>query len=342
MGARTGQQFLEGLRGDGRSIWLGGERVEDATEHPAFAGAARALARLFDLQHERADVCLEKDPETSELVGVSHMIPRSVEDLQRRRRCLETIAEATVGLVGRSPDYLNVTFAGFAGSAGQWAQFGNEEGAENLVRYQRKLAREDLALTHTIVQTTIDIGRDGDFAKAGADVPLQKIHETEHGIVVRGSKVLATLAPFSDELAVYPGPPADGLAVEFTSVPTVDTLSVEGWDLTPAVITKDENTVLVGAITLTVDANAATLTSVTIRLTGTATTADITGATLYWDADMDGTFDLATDFFAGSGLFGGVPPTATATFAPRLISAGTPDRLWVTYSCPCAAKARRP
>lgn len=207
MGARTGKQFLEGLRDD-RVLWLGDERVEDVTQHPDLAGAAQAMAGLFDLQHERADVCLEPDPETGELVNVSHMIPRSKEDLQRRRRCLETISESTVGLMGRSPDYLNVTFAGFAGGRGRWAISGNEEGAENLVRFQRKLARDDLSLTHTIVHPTIDTMRDGDFAQPPNPVPVHKVGETEHGIVVRGARVLATLAPFSDELAVYPAVPS--------------------------------------------------------------------------------------------------------------------------------------
>ena len=36
---------------------------------------------------------------------------------------------------------------------------------------------------------------------------LHKVGDTEHGIVVRGSRILATLAPFADEIAVYPGHP---------------------------------------------------------------------------------------------------------------------------------------
>ena len=41
----------------------------------------------------------------------------------------------------------------------------------------------------------------------------------EHGIVVRGARVLATLAPFADEIAVYPASPlpegADAYALSF-------------------------------------------------------------------------------------------------------------------------------
>ena len=114
MPARTGEQFLRGLR-DQREVWLGGERVTDPASHPALSGAAHAIAAVFDLQHERADVCLMPDPETGEPINVSHMIPRSRADLERRHACLQAIAEYSVGLMGRTPDYVNVTYAGFAG-----------------------------------------------------------------------------------------------------------------------------------------------------------------------------------------------------------------------------------
>ena len=147
MPARTGEEFLKGLRDD-RAIWIGRECVRDVADHPALAGAARTMAALFDLQHEAADVCLMPDPETGEPVNVSHLIPRSRADLERRHACLERQAEFSVGLMGRSPDYLNVTFAGFAGRADEWAVGGNERGAANLVAFQKELARRDLSLSH--------------------------------------------------------------------------------------------------------------------------------------------------------------------------------------------------
>ena len=44
MPARTGQQYLDGLREQEREVWLGGERVRDVTTHPA-SPAARARSR---------------------------------------------------------------------------------------------------------------------------------------------------------------------------------------------------------------------------------------------------------------------------------------------------------
>ena len=37
MAARTGEQFLSGLR-DSREVWLGGGRVPDVTAEPALRG----------------------------------------------------------------------------------------------------------------------------------------------------------------------------------------------------------------------------------------------------------------------------------------------------------------
>src|SRR5262245_43170272 len=207
MGARTGRQYLDGLQKTRRVVWVGGERVDDVTAHPELAGAARTLASVYDRQHVYADECLMPDPETGVPIGVSHMLPRSVADLKRRNRGMARIAEATVGLMGRTPDYMNVKFACFAARHGVWAgeDHANAEGAENLVRFQRRLARDDVALTHTIIQPTVDKMTDSQIV--GNRVTLHKVGDTAGGIVVRGARILATLAPFADEIAVYPAFP---------------------------------------------------------------------------------------------------------------------------------------
>jgi 4-hydroxyphenylacetate 3-monooxygenase oxygenase component len=225
MGARTGAQFLEGLRKTRRTVWLGDERIDDVTTHPALAGAASTLASVFDRQHECSEECLTASPEAGELMNISHMIPRSIADLECRNRGLTRISEVTVGLMGRTPDYMNVKFACFAARHDVWAgaDRGNEEGAQNIVRFQRHLARNDVSLTHTIIQPTIDKATDAQIV--GNRVTLHKVSDTSTGIVVRGGRILATLAPFADEIAVYPGLPipADAHAYALAFAIPVDT-----------------------------------------------------------------------------------------------------------------------
>ena len=50
MAARTGAQFLKGLR-DRRELWVGKDRVTDPLDHPALRGGAQAIAETFDLHH---------------------------------------------------------------------------------------------------------------------------------------------------------------------------------------------------------------------------------------------------------------------------------------------------
>jgi 4-hydroxyphenylacetate 3-monooxygenase oxygenase component len=220
MSARAGKQFLDRLRRTKRALWVEGERVDDVTTHPALAGAAQTLAGVFDRQHAFPDECLVSDPETGEPINVGHMIPRSVDDLKRRNRGLARIAEATVGLMGRTPDYMSVKFASFASRWTDWlgADEKNAAGAHNLVRFQKRIAREDVSLTHTIIHPTIDKATDTQIL--GNRVPVHKVGETAGGIVVRGARILATLAPFADEIAVYPAHPlpagAEAYALAFS------------------------------------------------------------------------------------------------------------------------------
>jgi 4-hydroxyphenylacetate 3-monooxygenase len=206
MAARTGQQYLGGLRARSRCVYLEGHMVDDPTTHPQLEGAARTLAGVFDRQHEFAADCLIPDPETGEPINISHMFPASIDDLRRRVRGLSRLSEATVGLMGRTPDYMNMKFASFAARQQDWRAGGlNDEGADNLVAFQRRIARDDVALTHTIIQPNID--KRTDPILVGNTVTLHKTGDTAEGIVVRGARILATLAPFADEIAVYPALP---------------------------------------------------------------------------------------------------------------------------------------
>jgi 4-hydroxyphenylacetate 3-monooxygenase len=220
MAARTGKDYLRGLDASRREIWLGGERIERVTDHPLLAPGADAIAAYYDLQHLHPDELLMADPEAGEPMNVSHMQPRSVADLQRRHVALQRIAELSMGVMGRTPDYLNVTFAGFADDRAHWAgpDGTNEEGYEHLVAFQRRLRRDDLSLTHSIIHPTVDRAKDSVFV--GNPVPLHKVAETPDSIVVRGCRLLATLAPYADEQTVYPStalpPDAADYALAFT------------------------------------------------------------------------------------------------------------------------------
>jgi 4-hydroxyphenylacetate 3-monooxygenase len=215
MGARTGAEFLAGLRKTNREIWLEDGRVDDVTTDPRLSGAAHTLAGVFDRQHDFADECLVPDPETGEPMNISHIFPLSIDDLGRRIEGLARISEHTAGLMGRTPDYMNMKFASFAARSFDWEGEGgsNAHGAQNLVAFQKRLRRDDISLTHTIIQPNVDRRTDGEVI--GNTVTLHKVGETADSIVVRGARILATLAPFADEIAVYPALPVPAGAEDY-------------------------------------------------------------------------------------------------------------------------------
>ncbi len=203
MPARTGQQYVDGLRAQDREVWLGGERVKDVTTHPGLRNGMRAIAALYDMQHDpgRRDEMTYVSPSTGERVGLSFIIPRTREELERRRAMMLHWARATCGMMGRSPDFMNVTFAAWAGAAAYFAR-NRPEFADNIRRYYEHIREHDLTLTHSLINLQRSRTVSGAFNLA-EDTALRVMRETDAGVVVRGARVLATLGPISDEIAVY-------------------------------------------------------------------------------------------------------------------------------------------
>ncbi len=86
MAARTGQEYITGLRERAAEVYIGGERVKDVTTHPALTNGVRTLASLYDMQRDPilGQEMTYSSPTTGEQVGLSFIPPRTKEDLERR------------------------------------------------------------------------------------------------------------------------------------------------------------------------------------------------------------------------------------------------------------------
>ena len=91
---------------DGRTVYIDGKLVDDVTVHPAFTDMIGELARCYDLQSstEYRDEMTFLEPESGVRTSVSWLLPRSAEDLKRKRRNSELWNAFTWGQLGRSPD----------------------------------------------------------------------------------------------------------------------------------------------------------------------------------------------------------------------------------------------
>ena len=202
-GALTGERYIQSLR-DGREVWLNGERVADVTTHPAFMGAIREFARIYDLQHspEYGGQMTFPSPDTGRRVSLSWIAPMNVDELRRKWRNTEVWMEQSWGQLGRTPDFMAGVILDFYTLRDQLAAIRPMFG-ENVTNYFRYAREHDLSLTHALGDPQID--RKDVFLGPvkDPDLALRVIEETPAGVIMRGAKQLATLAPISNEIGVY-------------------------------------------------------------------------------------------------------------------------------------------
>jgi len=202
VGIRKGEELLQSLRDD-RQLFIDGERVKDVTADPRLAAAAQSLAALYDMQHDPA--LIERmtfpSPTSGERVGLSFIEPNSVGDLIRRREMVKIWADATCGMFGRSPDYMNIFVSAFASAA---EEFGKKDKsfANNIRGYHEYIRENDICMTHTLINPQVDRSRP--VEKQEKDLAAKIVKETEAGIVIRGARMVSTLAAYSHDLVVLP------------------------------------------------------------------------------------------------------------------------------------------
>ncbi len=205
MPARTGAEFLDRLAGTRTHVEIQGETLAGGVaEHPAFRNVVRSYAGLFDMQHDPRyrDVLTYPSPLTGEPVATSFLVPRTEADLVKRREASRLWADRSLGMLGRTGDYLNSALMALA-SAADW--FGQADGqfARNIRAYCEKVREEDLLLTHTLIPPQANRAVAGSMQGAGT-LMAHITARDDDGIVVRGARMLATIGPFADELLVFP------------------------------------------------------------------------------------------------------------------------------------------
>jgi anthranilate 3-monooxygenase (FAD) / 4-hydroxyphenylacetate 3-monooxygenase len=223
MPARSGQAYVESLRKSAPFVYLGGRRVEDVTAEPIFQEPIRAIAEQYDMQLDPAyrDVMTYRSPSTGDPVSASFLVPRTREDLVQKRQHFKLRADHNFGFMGRAPDFMNQFVTGWHLMADRFARAGARYG-ENATRYYEYVRENDLFLTHMLINPQVDRAK----TSAQQEDPflhLGRVGETSEGIVVRGAKMLGTMAPITEEVAVIPFggvPPGDDAYALAFAIPT--------------------------------------------------------------------------------------------------------------------------
>ena len=203
MPARTGKEVIDRLQSHPPNLWLDGQFVEDPTQHPKTRNAVRSLAALYDLQYrdDLVDIMTVKSPSSGDRVGRSFVVPETKDDLRQRSQMHKVWADASLGHMGRSPDYMNVNVMA-AGMAGDYFEQVDQRFGQNIKNYFEYVRENDLALTHALTNPQIDKSKQANELD-DPYIALGLVEETSEGILVRGARMLATL-PISDEILIFP------------------------------------------------------------------------------------------------------------------------------------------
>jgi 4-hydroxyphenylacetate 3-monooxygenase len=208
---RTGADYLRSLR-DGRQVFVDGELVKDVTTHPAFARAAQSLAHLYDIAAapEMRERMTFTSPKTGSPVLRAYQIPKSHADLKARRLAAETWAEATFGLMGRTPDHVASFFCGYAAVPSVFAA-GGQKFADNVVAFYEHLRDHHLYASYAIVPPQIDRSKPAHL-QSDPSLYAGVVAERDDGIMLKGGQQLATAGLYSDYIyvsCIHPLQPGD-------------------------------------------------------------------------------------------------------------------------------------
>ena len=202
MPLRTAEQYLESLR-DGRTVYYRGQRVPDVTTHPVIGCAARHAAIDYTLAHDptHRELCVVSD-EAGEYSRY-YKIPRTPDDLDRRRELIELATTEGATLVVLIKEIGTDALCGLLRVASVIdAQHGTEY-SQRVQAYYERCRDNDLAVA--VAQTDLKGDRSlGPSAQADPDLYVHIVERRSDGIVVCGAKAHTSVSTNANELIVLP------------------------------------------------------------------------------------------------------------------------------------------
>jgi 4-hydroxyphenylacetate 3-monooxygenase len=226
---KTGAEYLESLR-DGRTIFVGNERVTDVTTHPVFRNGAQSIADIYDMKCAPENRDRMTFEENGERYSGYFLRARSKEDLEFRHSVHQAIADQTYGMFGRSPDHVSSFVTGMSLKPEVFGKY-----ADNLMAYYERMRKADSYAVYAVIPP--QAGRNPEaYRKLNLPIPtLRVVREDDDGVVITGIKMLATGAAYANEIwigNVTPLAPDQG-EQSITCVVPVNTPGLELWSRKP-------------------------------------------------------------------------------------------------------------
>src|SRR6185437_15934058 len=197
---KTGAEHIKSLK-DGRTVYLDGKLVEDVTEHDAFRHAVHSAAALYDFQArpENLELMTFQPNGSNRRVSRGWQMPRSYDEMVKRRKALQAWAALTCGYMGRSPDHLASALVGQRMGIDIFRKH-SEERAKAFADYFDYATKSDLFLTYVIINPQAQ--RSKAWGEQDEDLVARIVDEDTTGITIRGAKMLGTSSIMANEVFV--------------------------------------------------------------------------------------------------------------------------------------------
>lgn len=180
-----------------RNIWLDGKKVEKPAEHAAFRGTFETINQLVQLVDD------EKvgfyDESVQQYVHKAFLIPKTLEQLLEKREAYETWARKSYGMMSRLSDYAYTLITGYYIDREQFSVY-DATFAKKITNYFNLVKRERRLVTTAIADPQMD--RSKPITERAAHALLRVVEQREDGIVVSGAKMIATGAPYVDDIII--------------------------------------------------------------------------------------------------------------------------------------------
>tara|TARA_A100001037_G_scaffold58962_1_gene51139 strand:+ start:323 stop:1849 length:1527 start_codon:yes stop_codon:yes gene_type:complete len=92
---RSGEEYIESLRGRGLKVHLFGERVKEPVDHPVIRPSVNAVARTYDLANEQPELATAVSPFTGERINRFLHVTTSPEDLVMQNKMQRKLGQLT-------------------------------------------------------------------------------------------------------------------------------------------------------------------------------------------------------------------------------------------------------
>lgn len=185
---------------DGRNVWLNGEIVHDLENHDAFRGTVQSIQSLLDLQtQDKTKELLTYQTDEGKVAHLSFLIPKTKEDLEKKRLAYQCWADQTFGVMSRLSEYSRSLLTGWFANREEYAS-SHPEFIEKIENYYYQSRNFDLLSTAAGHDPQRNRFKSDQEVKSG---PIRITRTNKEGVFVHGAKMIATAAPYVDELLIF-------------------------------------------------------------------------------------------------------------------------------------------